>query len=171
MSRRRKEERMEQKIVESVVDTESRVLESRMMDMHDTYAMDWQDALNIPPYLIPEDKVYIWARETFDGRPDQSRIPALRRMGWTPVPSDRHPELCLHLPGEVGYKSGYISYAGLVLYECSKELVKKRQAHQEQKNMEQVTNLPATQTLMGEPSMPAQILQNQTYLTKAAQFG
>lgn len=135
----------------------------------DTYNMNYQHILDIPPHIVPKDKVYFWARNSTLGQTDNLRVPFLRRNGWTPVPASRHPELMYHVHDESGYKDGYITVAGSVLYEIDKHTFDKRKTKEDEANMQQLCALPATANFLGGP-LPSNIISNETYATRAASF-
>lgn len=79
--------------------------------------------LYIPPELIPRGMRYEWKAETVMGQP----IPSLSlnlRMGWAPVPSDRHPELGAPLM-KGREPDPLIRRGGLILCERSEELCRR----------------------------------------------
>lgn len=82
------------------------------------------DELHIPADLAPEGWEYQLKRVTVADKEDRHHQLGLLRLGWTPVPAERHP----HLMPE-GY-SGSIVIKGLMLMEKPKVLVDRARARE-----------------------------------------
>lgn len=82
---------------------------------------------------IPDGWTYNWKRMSVYEWEDKNNIINVRRDGWDPVPSSRHPEM---MPK--GDTSGYIIRDGMMLMECPTEIVHERQRHELKKARDQV---------------------------------
>jgi hypothetical protein len=51
------------------------------------------DEFYLPHDMVPDGWTYEWKRKSVMGQEDASYLVALRRVGWEPVPSSRHPEM------------------------------------------------------------------------------
>jgi len=51
------------------------------------------DQFYIDPKIAPRGFNYEWKRESYAAKPDSPHMIGLRENHWTPVPSERHPEL------------------------------------------------------------------------------
>src|ERR1700678_688816 len=72
---------------------ESRRLEARILELRDKPTMNANNPLYVDPAIIPPGWTYAWIRYSLVDIPDYKRELETKRNGWTPVPSDRHPEL------------------------------------------------------------------------------
>lgn len=70
------------------------------------------DEFYFDPHAVPDGWTYEWKRHTVFNAPDPSYEVALRRMGWMPVPANRHPEM---MPA--GSATNTILRKGMVLME------------------------------------------------------
>jgi hypothetical protein len=92
------------------------------------------DELHIPASLAPEGWEYQLKRVTVADKEDRHHQLGLLRLGWQPVPADRHP----HLMPE-GYK-GPIQIKGLMLMEKPKILVDRARAKEQRDAHDQIRN-------------------------------
>jgi hypothetical protein len=149
----------------------NRIEESRNMELHDVYKhaimnMQHHSPLYIDPDIIPQGKEYSWKRESVYGEPDTKRMVECRMVGWTPVPSDRHPELSYHdFFGRTNHMKSYIFHSGLVLCERDIELSRLEKEKYEKQNYMNLISLQGTEHYMGEPTIPVRN-NSQTYITK-----
>jgi hypothetical protein len=96
--------------------TESRSSEERaILDQLST------SPLHIPEHEIPDGMEYSWVRETVVGQYDEGNVTDKTRLGWRPVPADRHPSAAsgAHFPGmkPTTEQANIVRYRGLVLCE------------------------------------------------------
>jgi hypothetical protein len=75
------------------------------------------DDFYIDQKSIPDGWSYEWKRKTVWGQEDPAYQIQLARMGWEPVPANRHPS---YMPDTGGYKT--IERKGMILMERPKEL-------------------------------------------------
>ena len=75
------------------------------------------DDFFVDPDTIPDGWTYEWKRYSIYNQEDPSYQVELRRMGWMPVPSSRHPEM---MP--VNYKDDVILRKGMLLMERPEEI-------------------------------------------------
>lgn len=78
------------------------------------------DEFKIDLSAIPDGWDYEWKRHEVLGAKDPSYEVDIRRMGWEPVPADRHPEM---MP--VGYKGVAIERKGMILMERPAEITRR----------------------------------------------
>lgn len=93
------------------------------------------DDFYINPAEIPDGWTYEWKRKTIAGQEDPAYAVALARMGWEPVPADRHPSM---MP--TGGKYATIERKGMVLMERPKELSDEARMIELKKARQQVNN-------------------------------
>ena len=91
------------------------------------------DEFYIDPSVIPDGWHYEWKRRMVQGQEDPAYQVALARTGWTPVPSERHPEL---MPSN--WKGGTIERKGQVLMERPKEITNRVRELDERRARNQV---------------------------------
>jgi hypothetical protein len=153
----------------------TRVEESRNLEAREAIIrnlkMQFVDKRYIDPSKVPADVDYWWVRMSVRGEPDLSRLPAMERVGWSPVPAERHPEL---LPrdssGRLSNSSGHIIIDGLILCERPKEygvIEREISAEQQYKVM---TGIPGLDNFMADPSMPMKVFVNQTQTSRQSSF-
>jgi hypothetical protein len=82
---------------------------------------------------IPDGWSYEWKRKSVWGQEDPSYQVQLARMGWEPVPADRHPS---YMPDKGNYTT--IERKGMVLMERPKELTDEARAIELKKARNQV---------------------------------
>jgi hypothetical protein len=131
-------------------------LEQRIHDLEirEVYKMASDDPLFVPPERIPMGWEYSWIRTHTLDVPDFTREVQTRKLGFTPVPADRHPDMCIDDRYVTSQKNNFISYRGLLLCEIPKIIMDKRRAAQAQHN-ELVTNsLQGLNSMMSDPHMP-----------------
>jgi hypothetical protein len=100
-------------------------LQDRISQIRETLAdhPDVVDKFYIPLDLIPEGWAYEWKRNSVIGQENPFYMAEMRRKGWEPVPSARHPELMAY-----GYSGDYIEREGLILMERPAVFVKEARA-------------------------------------------
>lgn len=76
-----------------------------------------QDKFYVDPHAVPDGWSYEWKVRSVVGLEDPARQVAQARMGWEPVPVDRHPSF---MPE--GYHGKTIERDGMVLMERPKEI-------------------------------------------------
>jgi hypothetical protein len=75
------------------------------------------DEFYIPPDTVPDGWTYEWKRKSVMGQEDSSYLVSLRRLGWDPVPANRHPEM---MP--MGSSAETIERKGMILMERPTEI-------------------------------------------------
>lgn len=105
------------------------------------------DDFHVDPEKIPDGWTYEWKRHTVFGKEDPTYNVSLRRMGWTPVPANRHPEM---MP--TGNGEDTILRKGMILMERPEEITeemraidRKRARDQVRAKEQQLTDAPAGQ--------------------------
>ena len=78
---------------------------------------DGTDEFFVEPGVIPDGWTYEWKTKTVMGAEDPAHQVQLKRNGWEPVPSSRHPEM---MPA--GYIGVEITRKGMVLMERPSEI-------------------------------------------------
>lgn len=134
---------------------DTRDAETRDAELRQMLKAGYNDKLYVDPKKIPHGVEYRWLRESVYNEPDHGNIGLRRQRGWTPVPAERHPELCFtdHY-GKNQHVQGHIFVQGLVLYERNKEYGEiEMKAHDERHN-QLLNSLPGLNNMLGDPSMP-----------------
>lgn len=153
-------------------DKPNRLEESRAMSLYDQQKraimnMDYENPLFIDPRMVPQGMEYRWVRKSILGEEDPFRMVDCAKKGWTPVPADRHPELCFQdFFGRTSHMSSFIFYKGLVLCERVEELCKLERQKYANMNYANMCSLQGTENYMGEPGIPVRN-NSQIYTTKA----
>lgn len=153
-------------------DKPNRIEESRAMELHEQHKravmnMEYDNPLYIPIDDIPQGMEYRWIRESYGNIPDPSRMVDCTKKGWTPVPGDRHADMCTQdIFGRTSHMKSYVFYKGLVLCERSAELGKLEREKFAKMNYINLTSLQGTNNYMGEPTIPVRN-NSETYMTKA----
>ena len=91
------------------------------------------DDFFVDPDKIPDGWTYEWKRHTVLGMEDPSYQVSLRRMGWTPVPASRHPEM---MPAN--HKDDVILRKGMILMERPEEITEEVRAIDKKRARDQV---------------------------------
>lgn len=91
------------------------------------------DDFYISDDIIPDGWTYEWKRHTTYGAEDPTYQVALARSGWTPVPSNRHPEMMPH-----NTTNSTILRKGMILMECPTEIIHERKDEELRKARAQV---------------------------------
>lgn len=91
------------------------------------------DDFFVDPDNIPDGWTYEWKRHSIYNMEDPSYQVELRRMGWTPVPATRHPEM---MPA--GYKDDVILRKGMMLMERPEEITDEIRAIERKQARDQV---------------------------------
>jgi hypothetical protein len=148
-----------------------RTAELRALHLRNIQSMDYQSVLYIDPDIVPEGMEYRWATISVLGEPRPGRMIGLRRVGWEPVPAERHPELCFTdaSKGSIA-SSGHIERTGLMLIERPREYGELEERLRAEKDYNNLVNMPGMENFMGEPGIPGHNAGN-IYLTKNASFG
>jgi hypothetical protein len=132
---------------------ESRRLEAREMELREQFDMTANDPLWVDPRKIPHGWEYAWIKTALLDIPDFVREIQTKKIGFTPVPSDRHPELCTE--GMLGQlKHNYIKYRGLMLCEIPKSVMDRRRKTQALQNFQITDQLQGLQSMMSDPHLP-----------------
>jgi hypothetical protein len=79
---------------------------------HVDFSADASDDFYIAPDMVPDGWTYEWKRKTVYNQEDPAYQIQLARMGWTPVPASRHPEM---MPS--GWQAATIERKGQTLME------------------------------------------------------
>lgn len=91
------------------------------------------DEFYIDPESIPEGWTYEWKTFSIYNQEQGTYIMQMRREGWEPVPSSRHPQM-MHQ----GAGSDPIMRKGMILMECPTEIVEERRRLQLKSARDQV---------------------------------
>lgn len=147
----------------------TRVEESHEFDNHDANVRDYlqmtyPDPLAVDPRKIPAGYEYRWIRDSVLGQRDPYRMIYMARKGYTPVPADRHPELCwAGLPWQAeAQQQGYLCHGGLILCERLQKYAQIEQTTLEKVNSARITALPGQDHFMDEPTIPIRVIANST---------
>lgn len=147
--------------------------ESRDLELNENHKravmnMSYADPLHVPSEIIPHGWEYRWVRESCLDKPDNKRMVDAKRKGWTPVPSNRHPDMVYEdFFGRLEHMKPYIYHAGLILCERPAELGRLEQKRAEEHNYQVMTSMPGTDNFMGEPNIPVRN-SSDIYMTKNA---
>ena len=95
--------------------------------------VEGQDDFYMPLDEIPDGWTYEWKRKSVLGQEDPSYQVSLERMGWEPVPADRHPS---YMP--TGGKYATIERDGMILMERPMELTEEARRIELKKARQQV---------------------------------
>lgn len=146
MARDNKKESREMMEEPSRMDSD-RELKEEIERISRTYKMGWQSPFHVDPKTIPHGWEYIWALESLWGVPDRDRINSLMGRGWTPVPTERHPELCsMDLLGRQVEFKNYIYKKGLMLLQRPTIFGEKERAYIESHNRMIERSMPGLQS-------------------------
>lgn len=122
---------------------ESRAAEGRSQDARSTesreaFTDDSESALFIPREEWPEDMTYRWVRIEAEGARDNKNWSQMSRVGWRPVPRDRHADRFpfVALPGQPDPMETVIMYGGLMLCERPTRLVIQDRQRQQQRTQD-----------------------------------
>jgi hypothetical protein len=91
------------------------------------------DKFHIDPAVIPDAWTYEWKRNTIYNQEDPSYQVELVRMGWEPVPAERHPEM---MPK--GWRGATIEREGMVLMQRPEEITRRVRAMDRREAQQQV---------------------------------
>lgn len=149
---------------------ESRRLEEREFEIRSQDVMKARDPLHVPPEIIPGGWTYMWLRQSLMNEPDVGRDTQTRRLGFTPVPGDRHPELYFGYNHEDGTRNSIV-YNGLMLCEIPTKIQKERDDMAAQANRVAVTSMPALHGMEADPTMPQRTFVNEVQSTFGMQSG
>jgi len=128
----------------------SRRLAERELELRETFDMSPNDPLYVPQEWIEPGWEYHWVRISILGEPDYLRDVQTKKMGYTPVPADRHPTLCND--GKIGHiQHNYITYRGSMLCEIPKSIAEKRRQMQTMQNIQRADSLQGVNAMMSEP--------------------
>lgn len=97
----------------------TRAATNRQADMRQRPMNEYQSALYIDPRLVPKGMTYRWVREANLNQPDNNNVSRSLRVGWRPVPADRHKEYVVpSIPGLTDHLDhSLIRSGGLLLCE------------------------------------------------------
>lgn len=134
----------------------SRMDESRASELHEMHKrnimnMSHQTTLYVDERLVPAGMVYRWVCDSVRGEPNHAVMVDARSKGWTPVPADRHPELCYaDYMGRDSHTRAYIWRNGALLCERSVELNNLERDKLAKYNYEQLNSLAGTENFMSD---------------------
>lgn len=139
--------------------SESRLATDRRAEIRKSLQMLQHGKLYIDPVTIPDGVEYSWVRESCLGQHDPYRITYMAKRGYTPVPSDRHPEFPTN-------ERGYIYREGQVLCERPKEWREEEQGLHNKETLEAMRTVPGQEHFMEDMSMPKKVLHNEVMLER-----
>ena len=122
------------------------------MEEREVFNMAPNDPLYVDPNSIPPGVEYRWIRLGVLEYPDHAREIQTKRMGFTPVPADRHPEMCATgwgIRNEVA--NNFITYRQLILCEIDKRRMEGYTRQQAMINIHKMDSLPGLDTTMSDP--------------------
>lgn len=140
-------------------DEDARFYESREVDSREIDAnivaylhQEFHDPLAVDN--IPAGVQYYWARDNYVGVNDFNRIASLRKKGFVPVPSTRHPELVVqhYFPEDKKYLEGLIYNKGAVLVERPLKYKEIEDKINEDRLRKEMQNIPVS-AAMHDPSL------------------
>jgi hypothetical protein len=108
--------------------------------------------------LRPIDFVYQWKRFSYGGKEDREHQAALKRLGWSPVPRERHPEI-----GNESDNSNII-IGGLILMERHKYYDEHARKMERQVSSQQLEGQFQRLKLDGSFDAPAHMKLNQSFV-------
>ena len=120
----------------------------------------------------PDNMEYRWITDHIRNDSSFSRMGEYNMVGWTPVPSDRHPHMVM---GIVSWRDnpydGYIHYKGAILCERPIEYGIYEKQLAEEQQLREMTGLPGLDNLMSDPVMPGRVFANETSRLKMQRVG
>lgn len=155
---------------------EARELEERKNKARRYIEMDYYDPFQEVARNKPEHVEYAFIRTSIYDVPDYNRLPDMERLGWTPVPASRHPEIAFqsHL-GNPASKQGFIENKGTILCERDKELCELERKKTRERNWVIQHSLPGRENFMGVQGISMRAGQQQqrgyAYDTQQKAFG
>jgi hypothetical protein len=150
---------------------DSREASTRRHEIRERLKMSYFGPMDIDPRDVPEGKEYRVVRIDIFDKPDNGRLPEMSRQGWEVVPASRHPSMVFLDPlGRNSNTKNYIYHKGGILCERDKDLGEIQYKALEERNLNDLLNMPGTENFLGEPSIPGTNSGN-TYFTRNATFG
>ena len=142
---------------------DGRRLEERIAELNKIQNMMYANPLDVPKHIVPYGWEYGWKRVYVRDELDQGNWSDAQRRGWTPVPADRHPDLFFN-KGVHMYEAfkGCIFFKGVILCERPTVFGEEDRRKAAENEWKQMYDLPALRNMLGEPTMPARIIENQT---------
>jgi hypothetical protein len=140
-----------------------RRLEERIAELNKVQNMAFGNPLDIPQEIIPWGWEYAWKRAFIRDEFDQGNWSDTMRRGWTTVPADRHPDYFFNKDVKIHNQfAGCIFYKGAILCERPRVFTENWVEKSKAWMRDQVEGLPALKTMMGDPTMPARPIVNET---------
>jgi hypothetical protein len=137
--------------------------QERMREIDIDDRMNPADILYFPIEKVPYGWVYKWIRVSTMGEPDLNHERLQMRMGYSPVPADRHPEEARnHLHASDIISTGnVIVRRGLMLCEIPKEAHDKFAKFKDGKHQEVMKSLStAIEQIPQDPTVPRGVIEN-----------
>lgn len=126
---------------------DDRRFDLRETNIREMFRMQYQHPLHIDPSAIPPNMEYKWVRDTVFGDPGLSNLNKERRLMWTPVPMQNHPEMMPPLDiNRKHHLDGYIHYNGLVLCQRPKQIGDIQRKIENEVCIANMQAIPGTQT-------------------------
>ncbi len=153
---------------------QSRSMNTREADHHRIMQNIMQRNLSqfhMDDQMIPKDKQYYFGRDLVAGSPDMYRISELRRMGFSPVSAERHPELCISdTPWRKTNMEEYIYRGGQILLEREKIYEEVETKMRNENQLKAMQSIPTSNDLMNDHVMPMRSYSNETSISKCVSF-
>lgn len=150
----------------------ARFAQDRTMDLNEAnirkmFRMQYQDPLHIDAELIPHNMDYKWVRDTIFGDPSLSKVSSEKRMGWTPVPAQNHPEMMPSFDGRKHHLDGYIHVKGLILCQRPKQIGDVQRQLEAEACYANMQSIPG---IDGNSPVKVQVLRNDVGISKMQSF-
>jgi len=142
-------------------DEETRSMNTRSREERNEMArraiqMEYFDPYKEVYHKKPDDVDYAFIRVSVRDVPDNNRLVEMERLGWTPVPASRHPELSSSSHyGHPATNKGYIIEKGGILCERDKALGELERQKRRERNWVEQHSLPGTEGYQGMPGIIA----------------
>lgn len=116
-------------------------------------ADDSDASLYFPAHEVPEGMVYQWLAEEVLGAPNTSQLNLNKRKGWTPVPSERHPQYA-STDFYGAQTDPFIRIGGMILAERPAAVSDKVEEGLAERRRGQIESLDYETARQMDPSMP-----------------
>jgi len=139
---------------------DSRRLEERINELKDLTFSPNGSELDKFKGLAPPGWTYALILDSIHGEPN-TRLQNKMGDGWSPVPADRHPNICFNdtVDGR-RVPNGYFSYKGVTLCERPTVICEKEEAVYNQKAMLHMNRIPDVDKYMGDPYIQGRFTMN-----------
>lgn len=130
--------------------------------------MGYMGAFDLDLTNKPSDVDYLFVAEYVAGEYNPNRLRQVKRFGWTPVPSSRHPEVEIDdlIDERDSKRDGIVRSSGQILFERPKKYGVMEQDISRKQNLEDLRTIPGLHDF-GDKDIPFGVRSNQVYTTGA----